>query len=74
MASKQPVYRLAILKIGPVDVPAEDTYSVSSAMSLINGFHEQGYDVDKLDKFEHKGAEGESREYYSVMFLLKLRD
>lgn len=72
--SKQSMYRLLVLKIGAGDVPSQDVYSATSAMSLVNSLHDQGYDVDKLDKFEHHGAEGDNVEYYSVLFLMKLRD
>jgi len=73
--ANQDQYKIMILDVGAKSQPAQGGFSGQEAVALLQKYHDDGYELFAVnDGGLHELAGSTSKDYFSVMYTLRLRE
>ena len=72
---KKDQYKIMILDVGAKSMPAQGGYSGQDAVAFLQKYHDDGYELFAVNSGGlHELAGSTSKDYFSVMYTLRLRE
>lgn len=72
--SDKPQYRQALLKVSGSDYPSHDIYSHQTVQGILQGYENDGYDVDTPVLISYVREYGEVPEHAVLLYFARLKE